>query len=302
MSRKNIPTPFCRRSFVTSGLTAVLLLSGITLFSQTATVSEDLRFCHYLEDNKLYRDAVYVLKKHVAIPNPDPALSDSVHYFLGWYYYNLKVLDSSALYFEKVKPGDLYYKSLFFSAFNRAYLKQTASARKVLSTLEPTQDSSLLKLKNLEFASLSLLERDDEGFKKLSGNFRYDYFAIADEEKKSMELFRDLKQIRRKSPLLAGTLSALLPGSGKFYAGYKGQGIAALMTVGVMGLSAFESYYRLGPRSPQFITFGSLFTIFYIGNIWGSTISVKLAREHALRDLDDEILFNMHIPIRKVFN
>ena len=101
---------------------------------------------------------------------------------------------------------------------------------------------------------------------------------------------------------MAGALSAVLPGSGKFYAGYKGQGIAALMTVGVLGISAAESYYRLGPKSAQFITFGSLFTIFYIGNIWGSTLSVKLARDHQLREIDDQILFDMHVPLRRIFN
>ena len=115
--------------------------------------------------------------------------------------------------------------------------------------------------------------------------------------------------MKKKSPALAGLMSAVIPGTGKIYAGYKGQGLAAMITVGILGVSAAESYFRpfdrsgkKGYKSPEFIAFGSLFTIFYVGNLWGSVLSVKLAREHELREINDEILFDMHIPLRRIFN
>ncbi|MBI4930893.1 MAG: TM2 domain-containing protein [Bacteroidetes bacterium] len=269
--------------------------------AQQYSVSEDLRFAQYLIDNNQYHDAIYILKKQ-AVQNIIPANADSINYYIGWSYYNLKILDSSAFYFSKVNSKPFYQKSAFYNAFDQSYLKKTGDAKNSLSSIRIENDSSLTKLRNLQYAGIALLERDYQQYEDCSKNFSYNYFPLSSEEKNFSDYYFRLKKIKKKSPLLAGVMSAVLPGSGKFYAGYKGQGLAALMTVGVLGISAAESYYRMGYKSPHFITLGSLFTIFYVGNIWGSAVSVKLAREHQLHELDDEILFDMHIPLRRIFN
>ena len=259
------------------------------------SASEEIKFARYLIDNEQYRDAIFILKKI-------SPTTDSINYFLGWSYYNLKVLDSSSIFFDKVQNGALKQRSEFYSAFNSAYLKKTAEAKNAFLKIEIKNDSSLEKLRNLQFAGIALLERNYIKFDSCARKFSYNYFPLQSEEKKFLNYKTQLMKVKKKSPLLAGTLSAIIPGSGKFYAGYKGQAFAALITVGILGISAAECYYKKGIKSPEFITFGSLFTIFYIGNIWGSTLSVKLAREHQLREIDDEILFDMHIPLRRVFN
>ena len=276
--------------------------------AQQHSVSEELRFAHHLIDNNQYRDAICILKKQ-EFGMANSTANDSINYFIGWSYYNLKILDSSSAYFTRVKGETLYNKSAFYSIFEQAYLKKTDEAKNELAAISTEKDSSLPKLRNLQYAGIALLERDYKRYEECSKNFSYDYFPLSAEEKNFSGYYSRLKKTKKKSPLLAGMMSAIIPGSGKFYAGYKGQGLAALATVGVLGLSAAESYFRpFGPvnkkgyKSPEFITFGSLFTIFYVGNIWGSALSVKLAREHQLREIDDEILFDMHIPLRRIFN
>ena len=283
------------------------LLSCLTCkisFAQESTfISDELRFAQYLIDNNQYPDAIYVLKKQTAFAEKiSPAISDSINYFIGWSYYNLKSLDSSSFFFSKVKAEPFYYKASFYIAFNEAYLKKTNDAKNSLGNISIENDTSLLRLRNLQYAGIALLESDYQRYEDYSKNFSYNYFPLSSEEKNFSGYYSQLKKIKKKSPLLAGMMSAVLPGSGKFYAGYKGQGIAAMITVSILGISAAESYYRLGYKSPHFITFGSLFAIFYVGNIWGSAISVKLAREHQLREINDEILFDMHIPLRRIFN
>ena len=270
-------------------------------FAFAQSPSEEIHFAQYLINNKQFHDAIYILKKEIN-NKTEATTSDSINYYIGWSYFNLKVLDSSFIYFSKVLSGPFYHQASFYAVFNKAFLKKTSDAKAKLDSIHLDNDSSLTKLRNFEFAGIALLERDYEEYEKHSKNFSYNYFPLADEEKKTTDYYSQLKRVKRKSPFLAGAMSAVLPGSGKFYAGYKGQGIAALMTVGVLGISAAECYYRLGYKSPQFITFGSLFAIFYVGNIWGSTLSVKLAREHKYHEIDDEILFNMHIPLRRIFN
>ena len=269
-------------------------------------VSEELKFAQYLIDNIQYRDAIYILKKQNV---QTTAASDSINYFLGWCYYNLKVLDSSLIYFGNVKAEPFYHKAAFYKMFNQAYVKKTEDAKNSLNTISIEKDSSLIKLQNLEFAGIALLERDYRKYEENSKKFSYNYFPISDEEKNFASHYSNIKRIKRKSPALAGLMSAVIPGTGKMYAGYTGQGIAALVMVSILGVSTAESYYRpfgksekKGFKSPEFITFGSLFTIFYVGNIWGSSLSVKLAREHKYREIDDEILFDMHIPLRRIFN
>lgn len=279
------------------------LLSGRACCQDTRLPSEDLRFSRHLIENELYKDAVYVLKKQLTtLQKADDAVSDSLNYYIGWSYFNMKSLDSSCLYFSRIKSGAFYPKASFYSVFSNAYLKRTKEAKDLLDSIRTENDSSQMRLQNLQFAGIALLERDYQAFEKRAKQFTYSYFSFAEEEKKITDHYAQLKKVKNRSPFLAGVFSAILPGSGKFYAGYRGQAVAAFMTVGILGISAAESYYRLGPKSAQFITFGSLFTIFYAGNIWGSVVSVKLARNHQLTETDDQILFDMHIPLRKLFN
>lgn len=282
---------------------SLALLSGVSFSQPIYSPTEDLRFAQYLIENDQNKNAIYILKNQLAgNNNMDAAIYDSLNYFAGLGYFNLKILDSSLLYFRQVSGGYFYHQAAFYTVFNQAYLKKSNEAKNSLETIKIEKDSMLEKLRNFEYACIALLDRDYQKYNEHSKRFSYAYFSFAEEEKNAKEHFLQLKKIKRKSPLLAGVISSVLPGSGKFYAGYRGQGIASLMTVGVLGISAVESYYRLGARSPQFITFGSLFTIFYIGNIWGSTVSVKIARDHKFREIDDQILFDMHIPLRRIFN
>jgi len=94
------------------------------------------------------------------------------------------------------------------------------------------------------------------------------------------------------SPVLAGLFSAVVPGAGKLYMGYKFQALSAfIMNMMLAGQSA-ESYFRTGPRSARFIVSASLFGIFYGGNIYGSIIGAKKQRHDYLKQIDHEIMVN----------
>lgn len=102
--------------------------------------------------------------------------------------------------------------------------------------------------------------------------------------------------------MLAGIYSALIPGAGKFYAGKKKQGIAAFLPILSLGAITYESYRKAGIRNARTIAFGSIFSVFYIGNIWGSALAVKIKDKEFNREYDNKILFDMHIPLRNLYN
>lgn len=226
-----------------------------------------------------------------------------MNYYAGWAFYSIKKLDSSAYYFNKVgKESAFYHQSKFYEAFDYIYLGKYDSARTVLSNIAALADTALIKLKNFELAGIALLERNYQNFRELSQSFDSAYYPIAAEEVNFIKYHNELQSIRLKSAFLAGLLSALIPGSGKFYAGYRGQAIAAFLPSAMLAAVAVESLLKAGLRSPQFIFFGGLFSLFYIGNIWGSALSVKTMQYEQGFEIDQSILMDLHLPLRRVFN
>jgi hypothetical protein len=97
----------------------------------------------------------------------------------------------------------------------------------------------------------------------------------------------------RHSPFLAGLYSAVIPGLGKLYLGYKYQAISAFIVNAFLAGEAAESYARAGPGSVRFIISGSIFGIFYGGNILGSILMAKKQRHDYFKQIDHEI-FDFH--------
>ena len=96
---------------------------------------------------------------------------------------------------------------------------------------------------------------------------------------------------KRKSPMVAGLLSAVIPGSGKLYAGYKYQAISAFTTNVFFGAQMAEAIIKSGFKSVHFAYACSIFSLYYVGNIVGSVMATKKKKRDQLNQLDDEILF-----------
>lgn len=108
-----------------------------------------------------------------------------------------------------------------------------------------------------------------------------------------------LPDYKDKSPLLAGTLSALIPGAGKIYAGDLRSGISTFLIVGALGAMAAESWSELGGKDWRTITLTSLFGLFYSANIYGSVISVSVIRQTYEDAQKATLLFDLRIPLHQ---
>lgn len=265
--------------------------------------SQEIKFASYLLNNREYNDALMSLH---GLKSSIQSQTDSLNYFLGWTHYNFKSLDSSAFYFNQVISGSpFYHKSKFYQAFDYTYIRKFSDAKATLNEISLSGNTDFQLLNNFQNAGIALLERDYKTFDSLAAKFDYTFYPLATEQESMKEYYSDLKKVKRKSPVVAGLLSAAVPGLGKYYAGYRMQGVAALLQVGTFGAAAAESYFKKSPqaglKSPRFIIYGSLFTIFYVGNIWGSVLSVQIKREEHFKEIDETILFNMRVPLRRIF-
>ncbi len=100
-------------------------------------------------------------------------------------------------------------------------------------------------------------------------------------------------RIKFKKPWLAGSLSAIVPGSGKVYSGYFWDGLMSLLFVGSNAFLAYRGFSKYGTSSGLGWTFSGLSAFFYLGNIYGSIKAAKRKnneRRHAIYQKVNNIL------------
>ena len=71
--------------------------------------------------------------------------------------------------------------------------------------------------------------------------------------------------------------------------------------VGSFAAITAENWYKRGFTNWKTILFGSIGTIFYIGNIYGSVASVNVYYDEFNEKQNARILYHIHIPLRSIF-
>ena len=150
-------------------------------------------------------------------------------------------------------------------------------------------------------AGLALLRDDPDAFKSAAGAFRYNDFTLEAAEHELAEIFSMRYETPQKSPWLAAAASAVVPGLGKIYAGQTGEGISSFLVIGAMGAITAEHWIKDGPRDWKTIVPGVLTAFLYLGNIYGSYMSVSIYNTRLNDAQDTAVLYNVHIPLRSVF-
>lgn len=276
-----------------------LLCFATSAKAQLFSIQENIAFGNYLIRSEQYNDAIIFLN---SAEHKHDTQNPNYLYFKGWAFYNLKQLDSSATFLAKVPcTGEFYHKARFFSALSYAHIGNYSAANEVINQTDSLTEE-LQELANLELAGIALLTRDLNAFKHLEETFTHQNYNLAEHQETLSKLSKDIANFNPKSPLLAGTLSAIVPGLGKLYAGRVGEGISALLTTAILGAITIENYNKGGIKSAGTIVSGSLFTAVYAANIYGSVYSVKAYRDDFDKTTNYRVLFHIHIPLRNVFN
>lgn len=283
------------------GLSRILLLICCFTGYAQSPFSQDISFVRHLEQIAQYKEALYYLDQ-ISPKYASRQKMDTLSFFKGKYHYQLKQLDQSISWFQNVSPEieEMWEISQFYLSFQQAYTRQYDAAAATLKRAD-FSDSLEQELKAFQLASIHLLKRDFEAFDAYTSEFSYDYYLFSDYEKDMIGIAGDIRKQKKKSPLMAAVLSALVPGAGKYYLGKIGQGTMSLVGTGILGLQAYEGYRKDGVKSPRFIIFGSLFSVFYVANIWGSAVAVRVTREQYNQSADEAIFINMHLPLRVLY-
>jgi len=291
---------------IVTDLTKKILISSVffiltlflRVFSQIAPDC-DLKFINHLFKTGYIRETLFLLDSEEC---SSFQMNDSVNYLRGWCYSLLNRLESSSENFLKVAPASsLYPESHFYAAYNYAQEGNLIKAEGVLEGIEVcTQDHLLLK--NHELAGIKLLHGDLFSFNERLSEIESDLPEIRTSSINLINISSELSSHKSKSPLLAGLFSAVIPGSGKFYAGRKGEAVSAFLSTAGMGLVTWENYRKNGLNDYRTIAFGAIFGLSYLANIYGSAFSVTVSENDFKEHVKTEVLFHMRIPLDSFFN
>lgn len=272
-----------------------------SIFSQHSLSETDFPFIEYLISREEY-DAALKLLNHIDEKDQTITFSDSLNYLKGWAYYSKKQLDQSTEFLNKVSSTSAYYsKSRLFSSYNKIHLKEYNNAYLNLSSFSAiTPEDSIFK--NFLYAGLSLLKREYNQYESHIKLLPLNYYGIKKEIEKIEEIKNALTNYKKKSATLAGLMSAIIPGSGKIYLGKTGQGISSMLLVTGLGFVTAENVIKKGPTAFSSLFFASTFSFFYIGNIYGTVKLTHIAEKEFNTYQDAKILFNLHIPLRNIYN
>ncbi len=96
-----------------------------------------------------------------------------------------------------------------------------------------------------------------------------------------------------KSGILAGVMSAVIPGTGKIYANRLTDGLYSLIVIGLTGWQTYNGFHKDGIHSTKGWIYGTLSSIFYLGNIYGSAVAVKIYN----KKIEDDLLQQINIEL-----
>lgn len=259
----------------------------------------ELPFIEHLINKGFYNEVVHLIDRDSL--NHGQAQLDSLNYYKGWAHYSLKNLEQSTISLLKVaKESPFYLKSRFFAGYNQIFLENYAEASKIISQLN-VQGEPHLSLVNFELSGIEMLQRNWPKAKEQLQQVNPDIATINQQVAALSQICKEQEIHRPKSPFLAGMFSGIIPGSGKIYAGKTGEGIASMIATTGFGLIAWENYRKLGIDHVKTILFGGIFAASYISNIYGSVISVKIIENEYKDATHNQILFQLHIPLRNFF-
>lgn len=277
------------------------LVDNIKAQNVNDSIDSNLKFGKYLIDKSLQNEAIFYFKALLIKENQDRLLLDSINNFLGRLHSTQQLLKESSYYYKSISDKSPFFnEALFQTGFNHSFLGQYDFALEIYDRFK-LSGSPLDELYHFEVAGLKLLKRDFDGFINHASYFKEDSYELKQQEINLRKYKTDLEEHQYKSSLLAGTLSAILPGAGRAYLGKYGQGIMSLMICSIVGLQAAEGYKKDGPNSIRFISYSTAFTSLYIANIWGSAAAAQHVNNEFNEAVNHSILFDMHIPLRTIF-
>ena len=177
----------------------VLLLLAVFFTSAQSNFQEDFRFLKHLEGLEEWKEGLLLIDQLDPLVNSS-GKADTLNFFRGKFNYKLKQPEVSVAAFRSVTDAnpEYYRYARFFGAFQSAYSGDVPLATNILNQYAPV-DSLSIRIKNLQLAGLSLLNRDYANYLERQSRFTLKY-ELEPYELGLMERYKEMVSFRKKSP------------------------------------------------------------------------------------------------------
>jgi TM2 domain-containing membrane protein YozV len=255
-----------------------------------------LKFADYLYDNGDYIRAAGEYQRYIYLADSED--NDSL------YYKTIRALFSGGDYdhclnllscFEDKYPNSEYFEQ---STVCEAVINyRLENYKKTLELAEQTE--SLNPCLNRLVAGMSYLKLQQVAQAQKISCFD-NSTDICDEYKESLirlcDFTHEADNLSFKSSFKAGIFSALIPGSGKIYSGRTADGLYSLLLIGLTGWQAYDGFDRDGANSTKGWIFATIGTTFYLGNIYGSVLAVRIYNEQLYENYLQGLKIEINLP------
>ncbi|MDP2914987.1 MAG: tetratricopeptide repeat protein [Candidatus Aminicenantes bacterium] len=260
-----------------------------------------LRFAEYLFGEGDYARPAGEYLRYLAIFANPPEQSGAILFRVGICYQRAKDYPRSARYFSQVierfprspQAEEAYYELSRAHFLAGDYDRSLATLKEAFDLVRsPAVRDNIELLTGADILFQKKWAAADSYLRNLTPQ------VLARPEAAALMAFaREGLGLRPRSPALRGILSAVMPGAGKMYAGRTMDGLMSLLTVGVTAWQAYDGFHKDGARSVKGWIYGTISAFFYVGNIYGSVVAVRLYNE----SLNDRLLEKVGVAIHVLF-
>jgi hypothetical protein len=257
-------------------------------FFDTIPLSNKIKFIRFLQENRQYEDAWFLLHHFNSVQTTD----------------SLQIMEAKLLLeLRREKEADTLLEQLSEKWNDSSEFRCTFDLIRNHSRLMIGKYDSLRapackhghhdEAWRIQLMSSYLLRKRTEDFELVSGAGSFNNAAMGQMASNLRKQKTLIASYHKKSGFVAGLFSAVIPGTGKVYAGKPHEALTGFVPVAVNFLQAGEGYYHKQLNSPHFYVFGAIGTMFYVSNIYGSARAVKRKK----REFEEKIRIDIETEI-----
>jgi len=250
----------------------------------------------FMAEDEYYRAITEYKKFLFLFPDSDKAVYAAFRIGLAYYHGQDYVAAAQALASAKEKYGESgvvaesgYYEGLSYWKLGQ-FERAATMFEQVVSEAPASEPASLAMLGK---ALVSFDEKDLVGSRQELTHFLANYpdDPRADNVREAIALLDENRELPRKSPALAGVMSAFVPGSGYMYADRYGDGFMALILNGLFIGGTVAAIHQENYAVAGIV--GGIGLPFYLGNIYGSANAAKKWNIGIRRELRGKIVLSL---------
>lgn len=255
-------------------------------------ISSDYDFANFLIDRRAREDASALLG------STDYCPSDTLTFLRGWAAYNFKQLPEAADQFSLIPQSSPFYtKASYFGLVCNAYESNYSAVQSILDSYVGPHD----ELYYTEAAGLALLQENPVAYRAAASHLTGSINMLTSAQESLQYVYDQRYVVRQKSPWVAGLASAVVPGAGMWYAGDKFKGALTFFSAIAVGAIVAENNIHYGASDWRSILWDVAGAGFYIGNICGSVVTLRVQQQKIHDAQTTTVLYDMHIPLRSIF-